>query len=137
VNGALAGYISRGARQVQIMLPEDEPARTTVARAVAARLAALARDAGLLIAESDGAPAHEHPGVPFLLEAGFHASAMGFMVARSSAGQPVTGVRPPAARAADHGGDTPEPDGIFEEEDALPRRTSNPFARPRGRRARG
>lgn len=136
VNGALAGYISRGARQVQIVLPEDEPARTTVARAVAGRLAALARDAGLLIAEIDGAPAHQHPIVPFLLEAGFHASALGFMVARSSAGQPVTGVRMPTARAAENADTTPEADDIFEEEDALPRRTSNPFARPRGRRAR-
>ena len=33
VNGALGAYISRGARQLQVFLPEDEPARSTVARA--------------------------------------------------------------------------------------------------------
>ena len=35
VNGALGAYISRGARQVQVFMPEDEPARSTLARAVA------------------------------------------------------------------------------------------------------
>jgi ATP-dependent Lhr-like helicase len=35
VNGALAHYLSRGARQLQVFLPDDEPARSTVARAVA------------------------------------------------------------------------------------------------------
>ena len=35
VNGALAAYISRGARQLLAFLPEDEPARSTTARAVA------------------------------------------------------------------------------------------------------
>ena len=32
VNGALGAYISRGARQLQVFLPEDEPARSTVGR---------------------------------------------------------------------------------------------------------
>jgi ATP-dependent Lhr-like helicase len=44
VNGALGAYISRGARQLQAFLPEDEPARSTVGRGVAGRLAALARE---------------------------------------------------------------------------------------------
>ena len=37
VNGALAAYISRGARQVQVFLPEDEPARSTTGRALSRR----------------------------------------------------------------------------------------------------
>ena len=85
VNGALAAYISRGARQLQVVLPEDEPARSATARALAARLAALARDAGLLIAEVNGMPAPEHPLAPFLTEAGFIPSAMGFMMRRPPA----------------------------------------------------
>ncbi|MGH9373364.1 MAG: Lhr family helicase, partial [Vicinamibacterales bacterium] len=82
VNGALAAYISRGARQIQVFLPEDEPSRSTAARALAERLAALARDAGLLIAEVNGVPAPEHPLAPFLVQAGFSPSAMGFQMRR-------------------------------------------------------
>ena len=57
VNGALSAYISRGARQLQVFLPEDEPARSTTARALARRLAGL----GLLIGEINGVQAPEHP----------------------------------------------------------------------------
>ena len=78
VNGELGAYISRGGRQLQIYLPEDEPARSTVARALARRLAGL----GLLIAEINGAHAAGHPLAPFLIEAGFSPSAMGFHVRR-------------------------------------------------------
>ena len=74
VNGALAAYISRGARQLQVFLPEDEPARSTIARALAERLAGLA----LLIAEINGIPTSDHPLAPYLIEAGFSPSAMGF-----------------------------------------------------------
>ena len=77
VNGALGAYISRGARQLQVFLPEDEPARSTVARAVAGRLAALARAGGLLIAEVNGIPSPEHPIAPFLVGAGFVPSGHG------------------------------------------------------------
>ena len=34
VNGALGAYIGRGARQIQVFLPEDEPFRSTTARAM-------------------------------------------------------------------------------------------------------
>jgi ATP-dependent Lhr-like helicase len=130
VNGALAGYISRGGRQVQLLLPDDEPSRTTTARAVAGRLAALGRDAGLLLAEIDGVPAPEHPVAPFLIEAGFYASAMGFMMRR-----PQAGGAPATPEAAPREARRPAAQAAFDEDDALPRRTSNPFARPRGRRA--
>jgi ATP-dependent helicase Lhr and Lhr-like helicase len=82
VNGALGAYISRGARQLQVFLPEDEPVRSIVARGVAARLAALAREGGLLIAEVNGLPTADHPIAPFLTAAGFVPSAMGFMMRR-------------------------------------------------------
>ena len=87
VNGALAAYISRGARQILVFLPEDEPARAVVGRALATRLAVIARGdegrGGLLVGEINGAPASEHPFAPFLVEAGFHPSPMGFQMRRA------------------------------------------------------
>ena len=125
VNGAIGAYVSRGARGVQVFLPEDEPQRSTTARAVAARLAALAREAGLLVAEVDGIPAHTHPIAPFLTSAGFSPSAMGFMMRRGAGGAsqaPAPNAQRPTASAQ---GPTPNPtggEGGFDEEDALPRR---------------
>jgi ATP-dependent Lhr-like helicase len=86
VNGALGAYISRGARQLQVFLPEDEPARSTMARGVAGRLAALARQGAMLIEEVSGVPTAEHPIAPFLSAAGFAPSAMGFMMRRAGTG---------------------------------------------------
>ena len=88
VNGALGAYISRGARQLQVFLPEDEPARSTVGRGVAGRLAALAREGGMLVEEVAGIPTAEHPIAPFLSAAGFSPSAMGFMMRRSAYASP-------------------------------------------------
>ncbi len=83
VNGALAAYISRGARQLLAFLPEDEPARSTTARALAATLARL----GLLVHEVNGLPAAEHPLSPYLIEAGFSPSAMGFQIRHGGFGR--------------------------------------------------
>jgi ATP-dependent helicase Lhr and Lhr-like helicase len=84
VNGGLAAYIGRGGRQLFVFLPEDEPARGIIGRALASRLARLARveegQGGLLIAEINGRPAADHPVAPFLLDAGFNPSAMGFQM---------------------------------------------------------
>jgi ATP-dependent Lhr-like helicase len=82
VNGAAAGWLARGGRQLAVFLPEDEPQRSTVAREVATRLAATAAHADLLVGEINGRPAAEHPLAAFLVEAGFSASAMGFNVRR-------------------------------------------------------
>jgi ATP-dependent Lhr-like helicase len=79
VNGLLAAYISRGSRQLTVFLPEDEPARSTVGRALGTRLAGLG---SVLIGEINGMPADEHPLAPFLVEAGFHPSAMGYQIRR-------------------------------------------------------
>jgi ATP-dependent Lhr-like helicase len=83
VNGALAAYISRGARQLFAFLPEDEPALSTTARAIATTLARL----GLLVHEVNGLPAAEHPLAPYLVEAGFSPSAMGFQIRHGGFGR--------------------------------------------------
>ncbi len=87
VNGAMAAYISRGARQLTAFLPEDEPARSIVGRALATRLAQLARGEdgrmALLIADINGVPASEHPLASYLVQAGFSPSAMGFQIRRA------------------------------------------------------
>jgi ATP-dependent Lhr-like helicase len=85
VNGALAAYLPRGGRQATVFLPEDEPTRSTTGRALAGALARLARDdrrGGLLLAEINGHDPAEHPLGPFLIEAGFNPSAMGFQMLR-------------------------------------------------------
>ncbi|MEO7272209.1 MAG: crosslink repair DNA glycosylase YcaQ family protein [Vicinamibacterales bacterium] len=86
VNGSLAAYISRGARQLSVYLPENEPTRSSVARALAARLAGLTRPDGsplpMLIGDINAVPAPEHPLAEFLLDAGFTPSAMGFQIRR-------------------------------------------------------
>ena len=88
VNGSIAAYISRGGRQLLVYLPEDEPAHAIVGRALAARLAQLARPdeggAGLLVAEINGVPAPDHPFAPFLIDAGFSPGAMGFQLRRQT-----------------------------------------------------
>ena len=90
VNGALAGYISRGARQLLVFLPEDEPARSITARALAGKLAQMARAEqgrlAILIAEINGIPTAEHPFGPYMIDAGFSPSAMGLQMR-----QPVVG----------------------------------------------
>jgi ATP-dependent Lhr-like helicase len=90
VSGALAAYIGRGARQLLVFLPEDEPARSITARALATRLAQLARGEqgrlALLIGEINGVPTMDHPMAQYLIDAGFSPSAMGFHMR-----QPVVG----------------------------------------------
>ena len=82
VNGRLAAWISRGDRQLIVALPDDEPERSQIGRALARELVAIAQRApegrrGWLIEEINGGPAAQHPASQFLLEAGFTATAMG------------------------------------------------------------
>jgi len=92
VNGLMACYISRGEKQLYVFLPEDEPLRSTVARAVAEALADIVqsgRRRALLLAEINDAPAARSPLAPFLTEAGFVSTAMGYqMRSRSAAARP-------------------------------------------------
>jgi ATP-dependent Lhr-like helicase len=106
VNGALAAYISRGGRQLLVFMPEDEPARSDVGRALARRLARIASQddgrAGLLVAEINGTSALDHPFAPFLVDAGFSPSAMGFQMRRQS--PLTTSPRPAEAEEAKRAG---------------------------------
>jgi ATP-dependent Lhr-like helicase len=83
VNGTLAAYISRGARQLLAFLPDDEPAQASTARALASTLARI----GLLVHEINGLPASQHPLAPYLVEAGFSPSAMGFQIRHAGLGR--------------------------------------------------
>ena len=67
VNGVLGAYLARGDRQLVTFLPDAEPDRSRVGRAVAR----------VLIEEIDGVPSSEHPLVPQLVEAGFVVGGMG------------------------------------------------------------
>jgi ATP-dependent Lhr-like helicase len=82
VNGAIAAYLPRGDRQLITFLPDTEPERSRVGRAIGRVLIERARAGGdsprgMLIEEIDGAPASRHPLLPLLTEAGFVAGAMG------------------------------------------------------------
>ena len=73
-----------------MFLPEDEPARSNTARALAKKLAevAIRRQAwrsGLLIGEINGSPAREHFLAGFLKESGFVNTALGFQMRRVAA----------------------------------------------------
>jgi len=82
VDGALAAYVARGDRHVILFLPDAEPQRSNVGRAVARALIARAQSGidaprGMLIEEIDGQPAPLHPAVSYFTEAGFIRGAMG------------------------------------------------------------
>jgi ATP-dependent Lhr-like helicase len=92
VNGMLAAYVGRGEKQLSVFLPEDEPLRSTVAREVARMLAGLVaggRRRALLIADINDAPAAKSDLAPFLAEAGFVPTSMGYQMRNAA-------VRPPA-----------------------------------------
>jgi ATP-dependent Lhr-like helicase len=83
VNGALGAYLARGDRLLIAFLPEAEPDRSRVGRAISRALIERARSGvdaprGMLIEEIDGGPPATHPLSPFLIEAGFLAGALGY-----------------------------------------------------------
>jgi ATP-dependent helicase Lhr and Lhr-like helicase len=91
-DGALVAYLRRGNPNVQVFLPDDEPARGNVARALAEFLAARVRGdreddvagrAGLLIATVNGVAVAESEMARSLQDAGFVAGAMGFNIRRT------------------------------------------------------
>jgi len=81
VDGACAAYLRRGERELLLCLPDAEPSRSRVARAVAQLLLHLAgtREGrrGMLIAEINGGAATAHPAGRLFIEEGFAATAMG------------------------------------------------------------
>jgi ATP-dependent Lhr-like helicase len=83
VNGIMACYISRGEKSFYLFLPENEPTRSMVGREVAKVLASLVQGGSrraLLISEVNEEPAARSPLAPFLVEAGFTATAMGMQM---------------------------------------------------------
>ncbi|MEQ1731171.1 MAG: DEAD/DEAH box helicase, partial [Vicinamibacterales bacterium] len=88
VDGALCGYLARGERMLLAWVPDTEPQRTRVARAVARALVERARSGGdtprgMLIEELNGVSATLHPLASFCVEAGFTAGAMGLAATRA------------------------------------------------------
>jgi ATP-dependent Lhr-like helicase len=82
VNGALAAYLARGDRQLLTCLPESEPERSKMARAIGRVLVDRARSGGesprgMLLEEIDGLTPSAHPIAQSLVEAGFVNGAMG------------------------------------------------------------
>ena len=87
VNGRLTAFLRRRNPSIRVMLPENEPERSQLARATASKLADVAmrrqgRRTGLLIGEIDGSPARAHFLAPFLEEAGFVVTANGYQMRR-------------------------------------------------------
>jgi ATP-dependent helicase Lhr and Lhr-like helicase len=85
VNGRAAAWIGRGDRQLIVCLPDDEPERSRVGRAVGKELVAIAHRApegrrGWLIEEINGNAAIAEPSSQYLLEAGFASTAMGLQL---------------------------------------------------------
>ena len=83
VDGALGAYLARGDRQLHAYLPESEPQRSRVGRAVARALIERARAGGesprgMLIEEIDGVAPASHGLAQYLAQAGFIAGALGF-----------------------------------------------------------
>ena len=92
VDGVLVAYLRRGNANVQVMLPEEEPARSQVARALAEfRVRQVQREenpegrgrTSMLITTVNGVKVREHPLAKFLLDAGFQAAPTGFNVRRN------------------------------------------------------
>jgi ATP-dependent helicase Lhr and Lhr-like helicase len=89
LDGALAAWVGRGGRQAWVWLPESEPDRTRVARAVAQQFAALGRAAqaerhgGLVLEQLNGQAATTHSLALFLTEVGFVPSSLGFHLRRA------------------------------------------------------
>jgi ATP-dependent Lhr-like helicase len=90
VEGRLAAFFRRRNPAITVYLPDDEPERGQVARALAQKLADVAirrqtRKSGLLIESINERPASEHMLARFLEEAGFVHTAAGFVMRRLTA----------------------------------------------------
>ena len=100
-DGALVAYLRRGNPNVQVFLPEEEPAavaggaerwRSSWWRGCRSRTSRGMRGAGMLIASVNGVAVAEHWMARLLLDAGFVAGAMGFNVRRGLPPLPGRGV---------------------------------------------
>ncbi|MFZ2490415.1 MAG: DEAD/DEAH box helicase, partial [Thermoanaerobaculia bacterium] len=83
VNGGLACYIGRKEKQLYVFLPEEEPARSMISREIARALAMLVRSGerrALLITSVNDEKVARSAIAPFLAEAGFTPSALGYQM---------------------------------------------------------
>jgi ATP-dependent Lhr-like helicase len=85
VDGRLAAWIARGNRLLLTALPEDEPDRSRIGRALARELVRIAHDdpaehRGWLIAEVNGAPAASSALTAFLVDQGFAVTSGGLQL---------------------------------------------------------
>ena len=87
VDGAFAGYLRRGERELLLFAPEVEPRRAQVTREVARALRQLMATRGALLAEIDGGDATAHPAAGVFVQEGFVRTAMGLQL------RPVAGSR--------------------------------------------
>jgi ATP-dependent Lhr-like helicase len=86
IDGALAAYVRRANPNVQVFLPEEEPARSNTAKNLAEFLVTKAQiEGGMLIASINNTPTAEHWLAKPLQEAGFQPGAMGFHLRRTAA----------------------------------------------------
>ena len=88
INGQLAAFLRRRNPALRIFLPESEPERSQFARELAKKLAELAirrlnRRQGLLIGEINKAPAREHFLAPYLEDARFVNTVLGYQMRRT------------------------------------------------------
>ncbi len=98
-NGALVAYLRRGNANIQVFLPEEEPLRGQVMRALARYFVVMAHTqgrfgdeaaerggVGMFIQTINGTNVAEHPMARTLLDAGFQAAPMGFNLRRDLPG---------------------------------------------------
>ena len=114
-DGALAAYLRRGNQNLQVFLPEEEPARGKRMQALARYFVIMAQrgyghendDAvqgeqsrtGMLIQSVNGVAVAEHPMARALLDAGFQAAPMGFNLRRNLPPLVAAGTRMEQPRA--------------------------------------
>jgi ATP-dependent Lhr-like helicase len=89
-DGALVAYLRRGNPNIQVFLPEEEPQRGQVMRALARYFVVMAQmhdteraGVGMFVQTINGVNAAEHPMARMLLDAGFQAAPMGFNLRRN------------------------------------------------------
>jgi ATP-dependent Lhr-like helicase len=88
-DGSLIAYLRRGNPNIQVFLPEEEPARGQAAKALAEFLVERAQmEGGMLLTGVNGTEVHEHWTARVWLDAGFVAAPMGFNVRRVLPGLP-------------------------------------------------
>jgi ATP-dependent Lhr-like helicase len=94
IDGALLAYLRRANPSIQVLLPDEEPTRSQMARILTETLVkAVKRDieagelrerGGMLISHVNGIEVRKHPIATFLLDAGFRASPRGFNLQRTA-----------------------------------------------------